>query len=63
MHDGRFKTIQEVIEFYNSGVKFSPSLDPNISKHIVTGGLNLTSQEKEDLLNFLISLSDSSFIK
>lgn len=63
MHDGRFKTIEEVIEFYNSGAKFSPTLDPNISKHMNEGGLNLTSQEKEDLLNFLISLSDSAFIK
>ncbi len=62
MHDGRFKTIMEVIEFYNSGAKISQTLDPNIAKHQKEGGLNLTPQEKMDLHNFLLSLSDSSFI-
>lgn len=62
MHDGRFKTLWEVIEFYNSGFKNSPSLDPFISKHIANGGLNLTPIEKTDLYNFLVSLSDSDFV-
>ncbi len=62
MHDGRFKTLMEVIEFYNSGTRNGLNLDPNISKHVKEGGLNLTPQEKNDLLNFLLSLSDSSFI-
>jgi cytochrome c peroxidase len=63
MHDGRFNTLMEVIEFYNSGVKNSPNIDPNIAKHFPEGGLNLTPQEKIDLLNFLLSLSDTSFTK
>jgi cytochrome c peroxidase len=63
MHDGRFKTIEDVIEFYNSGAKISATLDPNIGKNVAKGGLNLTPQDKLDLLNFLISLSDSSFVK
>lgn len=62
MHDGRFKTLEEVIEFYNSGIKMSPHVDPNIAKHAVSG-LHLTPQDKVDLLNFLVSLSDSTFIK
>lgn len=62
MHDGRFKTLEEVIEFYNSGTKMSPNIDPNISKHTMEGGLNLTPSEKKDLLTFLLSLSDSSFL-
>lgn len=62
MHDGRFKTLMEVIEFYNSGTKNSPTVDPMISKNFHKGGLNLTPTEKIDLLNFLLSLNDSSFV-
>lgn len=62
MHDGRFKTLWEVIDFYNSGFKNSATLDPFISKHIANGGLNLTPIEKTDLYNFLVSLSDSDFV-
>lgn len=63
MHDGRFATLMEVIEFYNSGTKNSPTVDPMISKNFPKGGLNLTPQEKIDLLNFLLSLNDSAFIR
>jgi cytochrome c peroxidase len=62
MHDGRFATLMEVIEFYNSGTKNSPTVDPMISKNFHKGGLNLTPVEKIDLLNFLLSLNDSSFV-
>jgi cytochrome c peroxidase len=62
MHDGRFNTLMEVIEFYNSGTKNSPTVDPMISKSFPHGGLNLTPMEKNDLLNFLLSLNDSSFV-
>ncbi|MDZ4668802.1 MAG: cytochrome c peroxidase [bacterium] len=62
MHDGRFKTLMEVIEFYNSGTQNSPTVDPMISKSFPHGGLNLTPPEKIDLLNFLLSLNDSSFV-
>ena len=62
MHDGRFSTLMEVIEFYNSGTKNSPTVDPMISKNFHKGGLNLTPSEKIDLLNFLLSLNDSNFV-
>lgn len=58
MHDGRFKTLKEVIEHYNSGVKQSYNVDPNLEKHFVDGGLNLTEQDKTDLLNYLKMLDD-----
>ncbi|MFM9945047.1 MAG: cytochrome-c peroxidase, partial [Bacteroidia bacterium] len=50
MHDGRFKTLEEVIEFYSSGVKKSATLDPNMKD--LAKGLNLTTQEKQDLKQF-----------
>jgi cytochrome c peroxidase len=56
MHDGSLKTLEDVIEHYNSG----GSNHPQKSKFITP--LNLSSQEKEDLASFLKSLSDKEFI-
>jgi cytochrome c peroxidase len=63
MHDGRYKTLQQVISFYSDSTRLSPSVDPNII--YVFKGKNehhLTAQQKSDLLNFLYTLTDSSFI-
>lgn len=63
MHDGRFATLPEVIDFYNSSTKNSPTVSEFISKHFASGGLNLTPKDKADLIAFLLTLSDSSFIQ
>ncbi len=61
MHDGRFATLEEVVEHYNSGVHTdSPNLDSEMEH--AAEGLNLTEQEKEDLVNFLKTFSDTEFI-
>ena len=60
MHDGRFSTLEEVIEHYNSGGNHSSTVDPLMKKLGV--GLELTNQEKQDLIAFLKTLSDSEFI-
>lgn len=62
MHDGRFATLDEVIEFYNSQVQFSSTLDPIMTKPGKENGLNLTAQDKADLISFLEALTDSTFI-
>ena len=61
MHDGRFETLEEVIEHYNSGVKSSPTVNPAIenTKHT---GLMLTEQDKADLLAFLKTLTDETLL-
>jgi cytochrome c peroxidase len=51
MHDGRFKTLAEVVEFYNGGGIKNPYLDNTIIP------LELTEQEKGDLVTFLRSLN------
>jgi len=61
MHDGRFATLEEVVEHYSTGVHRSPALDPNLAKH-PEGGLNLTAQEKADLVAFLKTLTDEVFV-
>ena len=60
MHDGRFATLEEVVEHYNSGVRRRPNLDPNLAKHPAEG-LGLTEEEKGELVAFLRTLTDESF--
>ncbi|MFK8036803.1 MAG: cytochrome-c peroxidase [Crocinitomicaceae bacterium] len=61
MHDGRFETLEQVVEHYSAGLQPSPYIDP-LMKNVDDGGVNLSSTEKEYLVFFLKSLSDESFI-
>jgi cytochrome c peroxidase len=61
MHDGRCKTLEEVVEHYSTGVKRSSTLDPNLAKH-PDGGLQLSSQDKRALVAFLKTLTDERFV-
>jgi len=60
MHDGRFATLEEVLEHYNSGGHRSPNLDPFIR---FGRGLGLTAQQKSDIIAFLHTLTDSTFLQ
>jgi len=60
MHDGRFQSLEEVVEFYNSGVVHSPTINPFFFNN-AEGGLELSEQDKEDLVNFMKTLTDESF--
>jgi cytochrome c peroxidase len=61
MHDGRFQTLEEVIEHYNSGIKTSATADPTVL-NTQSSGLLLDAQDKQDLLNFLKTLTDDTFL-
>lgn len=61
MHDGRFETLDEVINHYSEGLQFSSTIDP-LMKQISLGGVNLTENDKADLKAFLLTLSDFDFI-
>ncbi len=61
MHNGMHKTLKEVIDYYNEPDKFisnSINRDTLLSKP-----LGLTEEEKKDLENFMLSLTDDRFIK
>jgi cytochrome c peroxidase len=60
MHDGRFSTLESVIEHYSTGVPRSPTLDPNLAKH-PDGGLHLSQTDKQALVAFLRTLTDAQF--
>jgi cytochrome c peroxidase len=68
MHDGRFATLMDVLRHYSEGVQPSPSLDPNLAKHLranarIPGsehhaGVNLSDEDKAALVAFLETLTD-----
>ena len=57
MHDGRFETLEEVIEHYNSGGHFFENIDPNMRP------LELNEEQKSALIAFLKTLTDSEFVE
>ncbi|OYV04168.1 MAG: cytochrome C peroxidase [Verrucomicrobiales bacterium VVV1] len=59
MHDGRFATLEEVVEHYSTGIHRRPMLDPNLAKHPETG-LNLSAPDKAALVAFLKTLTEES---
>lgn len=61
MHDGRFKTIDEVIDHYSSGVVWSSTIDPMMKK-VSQGGALFDAGQKKALKAFLLTLTDSSFV-
>ncbi|MDR0763214.1 MAG: hypothetical protein LBF01_01795 [Bacteroidales bacterium] len=61
MHDGRFETLDEVIDHYSEHLKFSQTISP-LMHHLQDGGVQLTPREKRCLKAFLLSLNDTSFV-
>lgn len=61
MHDGRFKTLAEVIDFYSQGIIWSPYIHP-LMHHANDGGIQLTPSEKSDLIAFIKTLQDDTFL-
>jgi cytochrome c peroxidase len=61
MHDGRFKTLEEVVNHYDHGVQRRPNLDPNLAKHPAEG-MQLTAEDKAALVAFLRTLTDPAFV-
>jgi len=58
MHDGRFYTLDQVIEHYRKGIVVSPTLDT-----VLKNKITMTDLEKRDLKYFLWTLTDTSFLK
>ena len=61
MHDGRFATLEEVVEHYDSGIHPSSTLDITLENTRATG-LMLTEQDKEDLVAFLKTFTDEVMV-
>lgn len=61
MHDGRFESLREVVEFYNSGVQASRNVDRSIH-HAAMHGLELSDEHLDALVAFLGTLTDEAFL-
>ena len=61
MRDGRFQTVDEVIDFYSHHLVWSPYVHPLMHK-INEDGAQLLPFEKNDLKNFLLLLQDTTFL-
>jgi cytochrome c peroxidase len=61
MHDGRFKTLDEVIDFYSEGLVYSDYVDP-LMKNVRENGVQLSDEEKADLKAFLLTLTDNELL-
>jgi cytochrome c peroxidase len=61
MHDGRFKTLEQVVSYYNTPFMFTDN-PLNIDSALIKP-LGLTQQEKKDLVSFLKTLTDKAYIK
>jgi cytochrome c peroxidase len=62
MHDGRFTTLEAVIDFYSEGLQYSPYADSNM-KNIHKGGIQLSEEDKVALIAFLLTLTDKNISK
>lgn len=56
MHDGRFKSLRNVLDHYGEGIQHGPTLAPELQK-----GLALTKNQRTDIVAFLLTLSDREF--
>ena len=62
MHDGRFKTLDEVLDFYSEHVHDGVNTDSKMS-FANRGGAHLSKEQKRKVIAFLLTLNDSVFIK
>jgi cytochrome c peroxidase len=61
MHDGRFGTLEEVLEFYSTGIQAGINTDSRMA-FVHQGGTHMTCDDKEDIVAFLRCLTDTIFL-
>jgi cytochrome c peroxidase len=57
MHDGRFRTLRQVLDHYTRNFENTPGVDPVLAK-----GIALTGRDKTDIIAFLKTLTDKTFL-
>ena len=62
MHDGRFGTLEGVLNHYASGIESSATLDP-VLKQNGKLGITLSEMEKKQIIAFLKTLTDTQYLK
>jgi cytochrome c peroxidase len=62
MHDGRFKSLDEIIDFYSEGLLYSDYVHP-LMKNVRQSGVQLNDEDKSALKAFLLTLTDHEMVK
>ena len=62
MHDGRFQTLEEVVEHYSSGIKSHPNLHNSLRINQQPKKMNFSADDKQALIAFLNTFTDQSFV-
>ncbi len=67
MHDGRFSSLEQVMDHYSTGVRAHPNLSPQLhdqppGEPIVARQLNLTFEARSAIIAFLQTLTDEEFL-
>ncbi|WP_370443856.1 cytochrome-c peroxidase [Aquimarina sp. AU474] len=62
MHDGRLKTLNDVLDHYSDGVVNSETLEPTFKRQDGTLGIPMTAEEKLQIIAFLKTLTDDDFL-
>ncbi|MEX0595211.1 MAG: cytochrome c peroxidase, partial [Candidatus Paceibacterota bacterium] len=63
MHDGRFNSIDEVLNHYSNGIKDNPKIDWRLSSFTKTnGGMKITTEDRKAIIAFLNTLTDYKLI-
>jgi len=60
MHDGRFQTLEQVLNHYTSGIQRSQNLAPSLAKHR-SNGIPLSEADQKAIIAFLMTLADPQF--
>ncbi|GAA4275309.1 cytochrome-c peroxidase [Aquimarina mytili] len=62
MHDGRFRTLEDVLNHYSDGMVDSETLDPMFKDQTGSLGIPMTDLEKQQIIAFLKTLTDDDFV-
>jgi cytochrome c peroxidase len=62
MHDGRFATLEAVLNFYDTGMFDNGNVDASLQREDGSFGISLSAYEKESLIAFLKTLTDNEFL-
>ena len=62
MHDGRFATIEKVLDHYSSGIQMHPNLDGELKSGNAPLQMNFTTEQRADLIAFLNTFTDTEFL-
>jgi len=62
MHDGRFETMEAVLDHYSSGIQMHPNLDGELKNGNAPKQMNFTAEQRADLIAFFNTFTDTEFI-